>query len=208
MFCDLNYGNICSRIVCRAQQSTHSPNPRTTHLPLPPSLPPWAPPQTTTLKHKHPPGRTLHQLRARATNLAALSPTHPSHQTSCTLWARQSYRGQPPSVTQRRLTRAYSFPLPASVPAPTVAPLASHHHQVQHRSADRSTITRQRTVPPPQRDHPPSTITLSSPGLAIPSHKTAPHSRAAAPALVPAPPPAPPAQDAKTRPPRPTATPP
>ena len=57
-------------------------------------------------------------------------------------------------------------------------------------------------------DHPPLTITLSSPGLAIPSHKTAPHSRTDAPTLVPAPPPAPPAQDAKTRPPRPRATPP
>ena len=53
-------------------------------------------------------------------------------------------------------------------------------------------------------DHPPLTITLSSPGLAIPSHKTAPHSRAAAPTPVPAllPPHPHSAQGAKTTPPR------
>ena len=169
-------------------------------LSLPASLPPWAPPQnnisqTQTSTRSHPAATA----RASATNLDALSPTHPSitNQTSCTLWARQSYRGQPPSVTQRRLTRASSFPLPASAPAPIVEPLTSHHHQGQHRSADRSTIARPRILPP-QRDHPPSIIILSSPGLAISSHKTAPHPRAAAPTLAPAPPPAPPAQDAKT----------
>ena len=136
---------------------------------------------------------------ARARDQPCCIIPHPSitNQTSCTLWARQLYRGQPPSVTQRRLTRASSFPLPASAPAPIVAPLTSHHHQGQHRSADRSTIARPRILPP-QRDHPPSIIILSSPGLAIPSHKTAPHPRAAAPTLAPAPPPAPPAQEAKT----------
>ena len=175
--------------------------------PSPPLFPRGLHHKATSLKHKHPPGRTLHQLRARArpTLLHYPPPIHHKPNLLHTVGAPIL----PGSATLCDPTAAHPRifpPFACERPCTDCCALAIAIKDIIDRPIGRPSLARVNYLL--RSDHPPLTITLSSPGLAIPSHKTAPHSRAAAPTLVPAPPPAPPAQDAKTRPPRPTATPP